>query len=292
MYNLGGNMDNTHTNLPDMIRQKYNRLTETQKKIADFILKNEENVAFLTVDRCAAQIGVSASSVTRFATELGYNGYPDLQNNLRQTLQQRLNPTHRLASGLPHDENQIYSASIQKDIMSIEETFKLNSSAMMEAAVKALKEAGNIYLVGHRSSYSIISYFSLILEQMLGNVTVINKLENMTPEYLLRMKKDDLLVSISFPRYNLSTVKFTEQASDRGLKILAISDSLSSPLLQFTDVYLLSRFESISFYNSYVSTIALINCICAELAVSLREHVKERLIQIDNLGDNTVIRHF
>ncbi|RXT00616.1 MurR/RpiR family transcriptional regulator [Ammoniphilus sp. CFH 90114] len=248
-------------------------------------MKKEDAAAFLTIDRLAAEAGVSAASITRFATEIGFSGYPDLQKALRLNLQQRLNPTQRLQSSMGIEDNSLFSRSFQKDMENINEAIKLNPTPMLESVVQLLLRAQNVYIVAYRSSYSLASYFYVILEQILGNVNLVNNLENMKAETLLRMTKRDVLISISFPRYNQQTLDFTKLAYDRGVKILPISDSLSAPLIQYSDVYLISPFESMSFYNSYVPVMSLINALSTELAAALKEEVKERLTLIDQMSD-------
>jgi DNA-binding MurR/RpiR family transcriptional regulator len=281
-------MSKENLTLSEIIKQHYPRLTETQMKIANYILENEDSTAFLTLNRLSAQIGVSPASFTRFAVDLGFSGYAELQNSLRESLQQRLHPTFRLKTGIGENENDIFQRSIQMDIQKIQDSMELNSYSMMESIVKQLLKARNIYIIGYRSSYSIVSYLNVNLEQILGNVTVINHIESMKPEYLLRMSDEDVLISISFPRYNQETMEFTEVAQNQGVKILAITDSVTSPLIQYADTYLLSKFEGVSFHNSYVSILSLINAIFASLVVSLKDQVQDRLNLIEQLSSDVV----
>lgn len=271
--------------LPDLIKEQYNKLTDTQRKIADYFLKNENSTSFLTIDRLALQIGVSPSSLTRFATELGFQGYPDLQKRLRENLQHKLNPAFRLTSGISQDKNDVFVRSFQKDLSSLQETMQLNSPKMMESVVNLLRKSKNIYIIAHRSSYSIASYMHAVLEPILGNVTLVNTIERMHTEYLLRMSEQDVLISISFPRYHLETVEFTELAKNQGVKVFAITDSMVSPLIQYADTYLLSKYESVNFHNSNVSALALVNSISASLAACLEEQVKARLNLIEKLNE-------
>lgn len=276
-------MDKT-TYLSELIKKKYDQLTKTQHKIADYFLRNEDEISFLTIDVLATQIGVSPSSLTRFSTEIGFRGYPGLQKALRKDLQNKLNPVHRLSSEISSDKNDIVKKSFQKDSSNLQETMRLNSQEIINSVVELIQHSRNIYIIGHRTSYSIASYMHAILEPILGNVVLVNTIERMNTELLLRMNQDDVLISINFPRYHKETVEFTEMAKSQKIKIIALTDSMASPLIKYSDSYLLSKYESANFHNSNVSALAIINSIAASLAVRLEDQVKTRLNKIEELN--------
>lgn len=282
----------TNTSISERIRLNYSKMTDVQKEISNYMLNNEQDVAFLNLYSLSSQIGVSISSITRFSVDLGFSGYSEMQELIRKNLQLKLHPTHRLSSGMGSNENNIYAHSFKKDMKDIEQVMELNDESVMRSIVDSMLEAKNIYIIGYRSSYTIATYLNSILQSSLGNVTLINNIENITPELLLRMTESDLLISISFPRYNIKTIDFTKQAKKRGTKIVAISDMVSSPLVQSSDLYLLSKFEGVSFHNSYVSTLSLINSLCADLANRLGNTIKKRLNSIDELNDNAISHVF
>lgn len=198
---------------------------------------------------------------------------------MRYNLHSKLNPTFCLESGINQEEN-IITKSFEKDITNLQETMQLNSHRMIESIVSTIKNAKTISIIVHHSSYSIASYMYAILEPILGNVTLVNTIERMHTEYLLRMTKDNVLISISFPRYHSETVEFTELASKQNVQLVALTDSMVSPLIEYTEKYLLSKFDSMNCHNSNLSALALINAISDSLTSELAEKINKKIKRI------------
>ena len=245
------------------IRAGMDSFSKGQKRIAAFILESYDKAAFMTASRLGKKVGVSESTVVRFAAELGYDGYPDMQKSLQKMIRNRLTSVQRIE--VTNDrigDQDLVSMVLQSDMEKIRLTLEELDRDAFDHAVKAIVSAKRIYIIGVRSSAAIASflgfYFNLIFDNVV-NVTAGTASEMF--EHLLRVGEDDVVIGVSFPRYSSRTVQAMSFARDRKATTVAITDSEASPLAPICKYTLKARSDMASFGDSLVAPLSLVNAL-------------------------------
>ena len=246
-----------------LIQENMNTFSKGQKRIAAFILDSYDKAAFMTASRLGKKVGVSESTVVRFAAELGYDGYPDMQKSLQKIIRNRLTYVQRIE--VTNDrigDQDLVSMVLQSDMEKIRLTLEELDRSAFDNAVKAIVSAKRIYIIGVRSSAAIASflgfYFNLIFDNVV-NVTAGTASEMF--EHLLRVGEDDVVIGVSFPRYSSHTVQAMSFARDRKATTVAITDSEASPLAPICKYTLKARSDMASFGDSLVAPLSLVNAL-------------------------------
>ena len=246
-----------------LIQENMNTFSKGQKRIAAYILESYDKAAFMTASRLGKKVGVSESTVVRFAAELGYDGYPDMQKSLQKMIRNRLTSVQRIE--VTNDrigDQDLVSMVLQSDMEKIRLTLEELDRSAFDNAVKAIVSAKRIYIIGVRSSAAIASflgfYFNLIFDNVV-NVTAGTASEMF--EHLLRVGEDDVVIGVSFPRYSSRTVQAMSFARDRRATTVAITDSEASPLAPICKYTLKARSDMASFGDSLVAPLSLVNAL-------------------------------
>ena len=246
-----------------LIQENMNTFSKGQKRIAAFILDSYDKAAFMTASRLGKKVGVSESTVVRFAAELGYDGYPDMQKSLQKMIRNRLTSVQRIE--VTNDrigDQDLVSMVLQSDMEKIRLTLEELDRSAFDNAVKAIVSAKRIYIIGVRSSAAIASflgfYFNLIFDNVV-NVTAGTASEMFG--HLLRVGEDDVVIGVSFPRYSSRTVQAMSFARDRKATTVAITDSEASPLAPICKYTLKARSDMASFGDSLVAPLSLVNAL-------------------------------
>lgn len=246
-----------------LIQENMNTFSKGQKRIAAFILDSYDKAAFMTASRLGKKVGVSESTVVRFAAELGYDGYPDMQKSLQKMIRNRLTSVQRIE--VTNDrigDQDLVSMVLQSDMEKIRLTLEELDRSAFDNAVKAIVSAKRIYIIGVRSSAAIASflgfYFNLIFDNVV-NVTAGTASEMF--EHLLRVGEDDVVIGVSFPRYSSRTVQAMSFTRDRKATTVAITDSEASPLAPICKYTLKARSDMASFGDSLVAPLSLVNAL-------------------------------
>ncbi len=246
-----------------LIQENMNTFSKGQKRIAAFILDSYDKAAFMTASRLGKKVGVSESTVVRFAAELGYDGYPDMQKSLQKMIRNRLTSVQRIE--VTNDrigDQDLVSMVLQSDMEKIRLTLEELDRSAFDNAVRAIVSAKRIYIIGVRSSAAIASflgfYFNLIFDNVV-NVTAGTASEMF--EHLLRVGEDDVVIGVSFPRYSSRTVQAMSFARDRKATTVAITDSEASPLAPICKYTLKARSDMASFGDSLVAPLSLVNAL-------------------------------
>ena len=255
-----------------VIQEKMHTFSKGQRKIAGFILDSYDKAAFMTASRLGKRVGVRESTVVRFAFELGYDGYPDMQRSLQKMIRNRLTTVQRIEVTKDRLGGQdLLSMVLQSDIDKIRITLEELDRESFERAVDAIVSARKIYIIGVRSSAAIASflhfYFNLIFDSV---VLVSANTSSEIFESLLRVGEEDVVIGVSFPRYSSRTVQAISFARDRGATTVAITDSEASPLAPISSYSLMARSDMVSFVDSLVAPLSLVNALL--VAVSQRRN--------------------
>ena len=271
----------------NQIAQNYQRLSKGHKKIADYILREYDKAAFMTAAALGGAVGVSESTVVRFAAENGWKGYPELQKYLQDMIRSRLTSIQRLqASDVKLGNDRILETTLNADADMIRRTLEQVSREEFRAVTEAINKAEHIYIQGTRSSASLANFLALNLNILHPGVVYVDAFSaSQTYEQLLRINENDMCIAISFPRYSTRTLRALRFARDRGACAVAITDSARSPIAQLSQHVLVAACDSVSFVDSLVAPLSLINALLAACARSRGNTVYDTLQNLERIWE-------
>lgn len=273
--------------LTDRIKRNAKSFSKGQRLIAKYIEEHYDKVAFMTASKLGSVVGVSESTVVRFATEIGYSGYPALQTAMQEMIRNRMTSVQRLEmTSANYPVERLLDASLDQDIDIIRRTKETVSHEEFYKAADALVAAKRVYIIGAGSSLAMASflhyYFSLVFE----SVQIINATsEAQILQQMVHIGEGDALVGISFPRYSRKVAKSLKYASDRGAAVIAITDSVLSPLAEHANHVLLAKSDMVSFVDSLVGPLSLINALIVTVAIKKKGEVIRTLHDLENIWD-------
>ncbi len=263
------------------------KLSKGHKKLAQYISENYDKAAFMTASRLGEKVGVSESTVVRFATELGFKGYPELQKELQQMIKSKLTAVQRMevSSSLIGEDDAIKKV-LNGDIELIRHTLESVSEEEFKKAVGMINKAKKIYILGVRSSAALASFLYFYLNPVFDNVILVDTSSGSEMfEQMFRIDKDDVCVAISFPRYSKQTINALRFIYDRGANIISITDSVVSPIAEFSDTLLVAKSDMVSVVDSLVAPLSLINALIVALTFSRREEVYNNFNKLERIWD-------
>lgn len=271
-----------------IIDGKYRSMSKSHKKIADFIKAHYDQAVFMTAASIGAELDISESTVVRFASGLGYDGYPDFQRTLAAWVQDKLNSVSRIGAKYGQStQSELLNSVLTGDIERISDTLNEVSPIAFEAAVEAIIEARTIYIVGIRSCEPLADFLSFYLNMIRGNVVLLRSTSvSEMFEQMIRIDEKDVLIGISFPRYSMRTLKAMEFANDRNARVIAITDSPHSPMNLYSSCNLHARSDMVSIVDSLVAPLSLINALVVALCLKCPEEVKKNLEMLEQTWNN------
>ena len=258
-----------------------------QKQIARFILEHYDKAAFMTASRLGVTFGVSESTVVRFATELGYDGYPHLQRALQEMIRNKLTSVQRMeVAGDRMGGRDVLQTVLHADTDMIRVTLDEIDRDAFQGAVDALMSAKRIYILGVRSSSALASFLGFYFNLLFENVTLVhtNSVSEIF-EQVLRVGPGDVLFGISFPRYSKRTLSAMKYARDRGARVIALTDSQLSPLARVADHVLLARSDMASFVDSLVAALSVINALIVAVGMSRRDEIEQTFNKLERIWE-------
>ena len=258
-----------------------------QKQIARFILEHYDKAAFMTASRLGVTVGVSESTVVRFATELGYDGYPHLQRALQEMIRNKLTSVQRMeVAGDRMGGRDVLQTVLHADTDMIRVTLDEIDRDAFQGEVDALMSAKRIYILGVRSSSALASFLGFYFNLLFENVTLVhtNSVSEIF-EQVLRVGPGDVLFGISFPRYSKRTLSAMKYARDRGARVIALTDSQLSPLARVADHVLLARSDMASFVDSLVAPLSVINALIVAVGMSRRDEIEQTFNKLERIWE-------
>lgn len=274
-----------HNDLIEAINASMKGFSKGHKLIASYIVNNIDKAAYMTASALGAEVGVSESTVVRFAIEMGFEGYPGLQQQIRETVRVRLTSVERLnAANHRMDEDEVLDLILTADAERIKSTLDTIDRDAFVRAVDMLLSAKNIYILGMRSSAVLAEYMRHYFGLMFDNVRLLKPASGSEVfENLMSVTEDDVFVAISFPRYTTSIVNATEYVSNTGAKVIALTDSMSSPIVPHSHVALIAKSEMASFADSLVAPMSIINAMIAYIGKKKQTEVAETLSKLEQV---------
>lgn len=246
-----------------VIRDGMTSFSKRQKLIANYILENYEKAAFMTAAKLGEMVGTSESTVVRFAAELGFEGYPEMQQTLQDLTRGRLTTVQRIEVSYDRLGTQdVLEKVVQADIDQLRRTLTELDRADFAGAVDAIVKARRIYIIGVRSSAALSDFLSFYFKMIFESTVQVaaSQLSEMY-EQLLHVGSEDVVIGISFPRYSTRCVQTMQYAREQGAKVIAITDSTMSPLYETAHYRLLAKSDMASFVDSLVAPLSLINAL-------------------------------
>ncbi|MCD7889360.1 MAG: MurR/RpiR family transcriptional regulator [Oscillospiraceae bacterium] len=276
---------NTSSDLFDLIREREKTASKGHKKIAEYILDHYDKAEYLTAAKLGECVGVSESTVVRFASDLGFSGYPEFQKSLREAARNKLTAVQRIEQSRLSPED-VFSKVLKNDIEHIRRTLEETDEKNFNSAVDSIINAKHIYILGVRSSAALASFMGYYFQLMRPDVVALRQgSRSELFEQLMRLGEGDLLIGISFPRYSRQTVQALAYAKKKGAETLAITDSLDSPIAENAGNVLLARSDMVSFVDSLVAPMSLINALIAAVSLKNHEEVEKSFAILEEIWD-------
>ena len=269
------------------IKLNYSSFSKGQKKLADFISEHYDLAAFMTAAKLGSVAGVSESTAVRFATELGFSGYPEFRQELEELVMQRLSAVKRMEVSFQDKKTEDLQKTIMlSDMEKIRQSIEYCDTNNFLAAVNMMCKARRIYIVGIRSCAPLAAFLAFYLQQIRDDIHLVST-SNISEifEQMIRMNEEDVVFGISFPRYSMRTLKAMEFANNRRAGIITLSDSVHSPVNLYSSCILLAKSDIASIVDSLVAPLSLINALIAALCIEKKDEVRQNLIEMERLWE-------
>lgn len=279
-------MSNTN-DLNTKMNEMYKSMSKGQKLLTNYITDNYDKAAFLTAAKLGKTVGVSESTVVRFAMFLGYKGYPEFQKALEETVRNKLNSVQRMEVTYGRiEKNAVLSSVLSSDADKIRETMDNIDEAVFDQAVDTIISARRIYVVGIRSCAPLASFLSFYLNLMFDNVILIQTNSSSEIfEQMVHMNSEDVVIGISFPRYSMRTLKAMEFANNRSAKVITLTDSVHSPMNLYSSCNLIASSDMASIVDSLVAPLSVINALIVALCMKKQDEVSTTLETLEDIWD-------
>ena len=262
-------------------------MSKGQKRIADAILNNYDKAAYMTAAKLGEMVGVSESTVVRFAIELGFEGYPELQKAVQELVRAKLTPNQRIeVTNLRIGDGDVLDNVLFSDISKIKYTLEPMDRAAFSQAIDAILQARHIYIIGALSSASLATFLNFNLSLIFENVKLVQPTSTSEVfEQLLDIGETDLMIAMSFPRYSTKIVNAVRYAASRGASVIALTDSTLSPIAQDATYVLPAQSDMASFVDSLVAPLSIVNAILVAVTQKRQTEVKERFDRLERVWD-------
>ena len=271
------------------IEEKYPRMSKGYKRIAGYIVQNYDKAAFMTANRLGERAGVSESTVVRFADSLGYGGYPQLQKAIQEMIRNKLTTVQMIEMSADLKEDEVLSKVMKADMENIRATLAEISPAVFDAAVNAVLNAEDVYVMGMRSAAPLSQFLGYYLDFMLSGVRIVNSGISDVFEQIIHLQENDCFIGISFPRYSNRTLEAMRFAKSRGAKCVAITDSAASPLAEYADIILPARSDMASLVDSLCAPFSLVNALIVAVAIRQKDSVSKSLSELEKIwGEHNI----
>ena len=277
-------MENNKQNLMESIKINFHHLSKGQKLIAEYLVEHYDKAAFMTAAKLGANVGVSESTVVRLANKLGFSGYPKLQKSFQELIKNKLTAVQRieLSNDFMTQENALDSV-LKADMENIRGTLETIDHKTFENIVNSLFKARKIYIIGLRGSSALSEFLAFYLNLILDNVKEISYGVSGILEQMLNVDEQDIVIGIGFPRYAARTIEALTFARSKNANIVAITDSLLSPLAVNANYTLIAQSNITSFADSLVAPLSVINALIIAVGLREKEKISKTFSTLENI---------
>lgn len=270
------------------INEKFSTMSKSHKAIAAYITDHYDQAVFMTAAKLGETLGISESTVVRFASGIGYDGYPEFQKALEEWVKNKLNSVQKIGAKYGKStQSEILTSVLNSDMEKIADTIENLDPVAFETAVDTILAAKHVYIVGIRSCEPLADFLSFYLTMIRGDVFLIRTTSaSETFEQMIRVNEEDVVIGISFPRYSMRTLKAMEFAKDRNARVITITDSVHSPMNLYSSCNLLARSDMVSIVDSLVAPLSVINALVVALCLKCPKEVKANLEALEEAWGN------
>ncbi|MBQ7039165.1 MAG: MurR/RpiR family transcriptional regulator [Clostridia bacterium] len=274
-------------NVLNEIEAEFSTYSKGQKKIAEYIIKHYDKAAFMTASKLGQEVGISESTVVRFANALGYEGYPELQAALSEIVKTKLTSLQRMEIAYDKMANEdILSKVINSDISKMRSTLENIDKKAFDRAVEEILNAKKIYILGVRSAAAISNFLGFYFNLLFTDVRLVHTTSvSEMFEQILRAEKGDVVIGVSFPRYSRRTIKALEYAKMRGATVISITDTPRSPLVPQSDISLFAKTDMVSFVDSLVAPLSVVNALIVAIGMRKKQEIAQTLSDLENIWE-------
>ena len=274
-------------NLITMIEEGMPSFSKGQKRIANYILNHYDKAAYMTASKMGTLVGVSESTVVRFANELGFDGYPDMQKSLQELIRMKLTSVQRVeVTNSLIGEGDVLEKILMSDAEKIRRTLEEIDRDAFDAAVDKIVAADKIYIIGVRSSSSLAGFLNFNFRMIFDNVKFVQTTSGSEMfEQIMSIGPNDVMIAISFPRYSKRIVNAVEYAHNAGADVISLTDSHQSPIAGVADQLLLARSDLVSFVDSLVAPLSIINAIIVAVSRKKMDDIRVRFDKLEKIWD-------
>ncbi len=274
-------------NLIAMIEEGMSTFSKGQKRIANYILEHYDKAAYMTASKMGALVGVSESTVVRFAIELGFDGYPEMQKSLQELIRMKLTSVQRVeVTNSLIGEGDVLDKILVSDAEKIRRTLEEVDREAFESAVDKIVAADKIYIIGVRSSSSLAGFLNFNFRMIFDNVKFVQTTSGSEMfEQIMSIGENDVMIAISFPRYSKRIVNAVEYAHNAGADVISLTDSHQSPIAGVADQLLLARSDLVSFVDSLVAPLSIINAIIVAVSRKKMDDIRVRFDKLEKIWD-------
>ncbi|MBP1925398.1 DNA-binding MurR/RpiR family transcriptional regulator [Sedimentibacter acidaminivorans] len=278
-----------NADLINLIKSNYYKFSKGQKQIAQFIIEHYDKAAFMTAAKIGETVDVSESTVVRFASSIGFSGFPELQKSLQVLIKNKLTTVQRIGldEDASEDTDMLHKRIIRNEINSMRYLLENIDTDALDKATEAILNANKVYILGLRTSSTLANYLGFYLDVILDNVKVLNNSGvNSLYEEIIRVKETDVLIVISFPRYSNNTIEATKFVKEHKAKVIAITDTEASPFHSLSDVSLLAKSNIVSFIDSLVVPMCMLNSLIVNIGMQEKDDILQYYDRLEELWDS------
>lgn len=270
------------------IDEHFPKMSKGHRAIANYIKENYNEAVFMTAAKIGEGLCISESTVVRFATRIGYDGFPEFQKELATWVKNKFNSVQKVGAKYGRStRSEIIMSVLSGDIEKIQDTMENIDPEGFELAVDMILAAKHVYIVGLRSCEPLAEFLSFYLNMVRGDVTLIKTTSvSETFEQMIRVDENDCVIGISFPRYSMRTLKVMEFARDRKARVVSITDTQYSPMCMYSSCNLFARSDMVSIVDSLVAPLSVINALVVALCLKEPEAVKTNLEALEETWGN------
>lgn len=280
-------MENNSQNMITRIQDRLPGMSKGHKLIASYIINHYDKAAFMTAAKLGNTVGVSESTVVRFAIELGYEGYPKLQKVLQELIKSKLTSVQRIeVTSNRINESNILKSVLQSDMEKIKLTMEEIDQEGFDRIVECILNAKKIYILGVRASAPLASFLGFYFNLIFDNVSLVQTTSvSEMFEQVLRASEGDVVIGISFPRYSKRTTKAIQFVKSQGASVIVITDSKQSPIAAHADYCITARSDMASFVDSLVAPLSVINALIVAIGMRKKESVYNTFERLETIWD-------
>ncbi len=280
-------------NLSSLLIEQMPGFSKGQKRIAEYILAHDDEAAYMTALKLSETVGVSESTVVRFAAELGFNGYPHLQKAIQEQIRSKLTTIERINMARTRmTDDEVLSRILEYDLANLRQTMEELPRDVFAQAVDTICRANRVYIFGAGSCRPLASFLAYYFKFLLPDARLMFSAgESEVLEEMIRIDENDVLIDFSFPRYSRKAVKVMELAHSHQAKTIAITDSVLSPIAQQADFLLLTHSDMAMIVDSLVAPLSLINALIVAVSLKRQQENLPILTEMEQLLTNYAVYH-